>query len=282
MNVSRMLRLVGWLSATVAVMVCAAQAPPPRFAQRPSSVMVDSTAAKVVVLQGDVSVLRDSIPWALNTGDTVRLRQMIITGPDGYALFELSDGSRFEVFPDSQVTFRNNPGNLTDLLDIWLGRVKVFIQKLGDKPNPHRIFTPTAVISVRGTVFDVIIEDGEDTTLVSVEEGQVSVRHRLIGESKGRVVNEGEYVRVYKDVPLAKSLIDKGSLYQKVFRAASDALFTVLVNSRTGGGIPSGGGGSPTSTGGGPTLPGDTGGGDAPAPPGNPAPPTGPPPPPSN
>ena len=224
MNVSRMLRLVGWLSATVTVVVCAAQSPPPRFAPRQMASPLDASAARVVTLQGDVSVLRNSVPWALNMGDGVRMQEVILTGVDGYALFELSDGSQFEIFPDSRVTFRNNPGNWGDLLDVWLGRVKVFIQTLGNKPNPHRIFTPTAVISVRGTVFDVEVEDSEDTTLVSVDEGQVAVRHRLIGESRDKLVNAGEYLRVYKDVPLAKSLIDKGSIYQRIFRAATDAL----------------------------------------------------------
>ena len=56
------------------------------------------------------------------------------------------------------------------------GRVKVHIQKLGGQPNNNRVTTPTAVISVRGTIFDVSVEDGE-STLVAVEEGLVEVRH---------------------------------------------------------------------------------------------------------
>ncbi len=280
MMVSRMLRLVGWLSLTVTVMVCAAQSPPPKFAVPAAPSQVDTGAAKVIVLDGDVSVLR-TYPWALQIGDAVQMQEVIITGPDGYALFELSDGSQFEIFPDSRVSFRNNPGNWRDLLDLWLGRVKVYIQKMGGQPNPHRIFTPTAVISVRGTVFDVVLEDVADTTLVSVDEGVVSVRHRLIGESRDTLVSAGEYLRIYKDAPLAKSFIDKGTIFQRVFRAASDALYTILINNRGGGGIPTGGGSPGPIPGGGPTLPGDTGGGP-PSTPGDPAPPTGPPPPPSS
>jgi hypothetical protein len=238
----------------------------------------------VVSVTGQVSVLRDSYPWALSPGDAVRAQQIIVTGPDGFAVFELADGSSFHVFPNSRVSFRTNPGDWRDLLDLWIGRVKVFIQKLGNQPNPNRIFTPTAVISVRGTVFDVAVEDENDTTLVVVEEGQVVVRHRLIGASKEKVVNAGEYLRVYKDAPLARQAFPTGPAVERTLRAAWEALYTILVNSRGSPGLPSPGssGGSIPAGGGGPTLPGDTGGAPAPSPPGGnpPAPAPLPPPPP--
>ena len=120
----------------------------------------------------------------------------ILTGPDGYAKFQTSDGSTFEVYPSSQVIFRKNPGSLRDLLDLFVGRIKVHIQRLGGEPNPNRIMTPTAVISVRGTIFDVSINDDDETTIVSVEEGSVEVRHALKpGASK--IVNAGESLHVY-------------------------------------------------------------------------------------
>ena len=97
-------------------------------------------------------------------------------------IFQVSDGSTFEVYPNSRVVFRANPSNLKDLLDLLLGRVKVHIQKLGGQPNNNRVTTPTAVISVRGTVFDVTVED-QESTLVAVEEGLVEVRHALLGSS---------------------------------------------------------------------------------------------------
>ncbi len=90
-------------------------------------------AARVVSLDGQVSVMRDAIPWALKEGDPVRVRELIVTGPDGSAVFELADGSTFEIYPNSHVTFRNTPGNLRDLLDLWLGRIKVHIRSVGGR-----------------------------------------------------------------------------------------------------------------------------------------------------
>src|ERR1019366_10240367 len=50
--------------------------------------------ARVVRLNGRVSVLRDRYPWALQIGDAVKCKEIIETGPDGYATFEvISDHS---------------------------------------------------------------------------------------------------------------------------------------------------------------------------------------------
>jgi len=205
-------------------------------------------AAKVLSLTGDVSVLRDSQPWSLNVGDQVQTQQVILTGPDGYAKFQTSDGSTFEVYPSSNVIFRKNPGSLQDLLDLFVGRVKIHIQRLGGQPNPNRIMTPTAVISVRGTIFDVSINDDDETTIVSVDEGSVEVRHALKpGASK--IVNAGESLHVYRDEPLAKSMIDKNELFHRIVRGLGDAAYRIAISPPGRISIPGSGGSVPPITG---------------------------------
>ncbi|MDQ6676771.1 MAG: FecR domain-containing protein, partial [Acidobacteriota bacterium] len=184
-------------------------------------------AAKVVSLAGQVSVLHDGNTWALNAGDLVQPQQVIVTGPDSYAVFQVSDGSTFDVYPNARVIFRNNRGDWKDLLEILLGKVKVQIQHLGGQPNHNKVRTPTAVIAVRGTVFDVDVEDTDATTLVLVEEGQVEVRH-LLEPGQTRFLNPGEWIRVFKNQPLAVKTVDRGFVLQKLVRAASDALNEAL------------------------------------------------------
>jgi len=92
------------------------------------------------------------------------------TGPDGHAVLQVSDGSTIEVYPNSKFVFRKNPGNWHDLIDIFLGKVRVHIEHLGTVPNPNRVITPVAVISVRGTTFDVTVNDDDEATTVEVEE----------------------------------------------------------------------------------------------------------------
>jgi len=218
--------LIGVLLVFAAAGVCSAQL----FPSSPDA------AAKVLSMTGQVSVLRDSQPWALNVGDLVQTQQVILTGPDGYAKFQTSDGSTFEVYPSSNVIFRKNPGSLQDLLDLFVGRVKIHIQRLGGQPNPNRIMTPTAVISVRGTTFDVSINDDDETTIVSVEEGSVEVRHALKPGS-AKVVNAGESLHIYKDEPLAKSLIDKNELFHRIVRGLGDAAYRIAISPPGRGGI---------------------------------------------
>jgi len=223
-----------WLGALLvlaAASVCSAQLFPP----------APDAAAKVVSMTGAVSVLRDSQPWALNVGDLVQIQQVILTGPDGYAKFQTSDGSTFEVYPSSNVIFRKNPGSLQDLLDLFVGRVKIHIQRLGGQPNPNRIMTPTAVISVRGTTFDVSTNDDDGTTIVAVEEGSVEVRHAL-KPGAAKTVNAGEALHVYRDEPLARSTIDKNELFHRIMRGLEDAAYRIAISPPGHGGIPIPGG----------------------------------------
>jgi hypothetical protein len=230
------------------------------------------TAAKALVINGDVSVMRDGGPWALFEGNAVRPRQIVKTGPDGYAKFQVSDGSTIEVFPNSQVIFRGNPPSWKDLLDVVIGRVKVYIQHLNGIPNPNNVSSPTAVISVRGTVFEVVVEDEDGTTFVSVDEGLVAVRSKA--PAGGEVfLHPAESIRVFKDQPLTKRVMDKGTVARGVLQAIKDAARVALQRQAGAGGPGGTSPGTTTGTTGG--AQGDKGGkgGSAPAPPAAPPPP---------
>jgi hypothetical protein len=217
-----------------AAVVCSAQFP---FSNS------NEYAAKALTVTGQVSVYRDLQPWAVMVGDTINVQQMIFTGPDGHAMFQVSDGSTFEVYPNSRVVFRQTPGNWRDLLDVIIGRVRVQIQHWGNVPNPNKVRTPAAVVSVRGTVFDVSVEDDEDTTLIEVEEGSVEVQHARLPRGNPKVLQQGESLRVYRDAPLEARLIHKGTILQQALRITLDTLTTIATRPPGGGGIPGGGGG---------------------------------------
>ena len=105
----------------------------------------------------------------LGVGDIVR------TGEGGQLTLELSDGSYIVVSENTSFEIEEYEGSgVRDLMNIMLGKVRFFIQKLGGRPNPYRVHTPTALIAVRGTEFDVRV--GEQTaTEVWTYEGRVTV-----------------------------------------------------------------------------------------------------------
>ncbi|MGD0776029.1 MAG: FecR family protein [Candidatus Solibacter sp.] len=182
------------------------------------------TDAWVVVQSGDVSAMKDTSGYlkALVPCSFVSQQQVIKTGPDGYAKFQVSDGSTFEVFPNSEVTFRKTYG-IGDLLNVWMGKVKVYIQHLPGIPNPNNVTTPTALISVRGTIFDVDVQDLDGTTFVTLDEGLVDVQHLRVASKVVRL-NPGESIQVLPNTPLAALPRDRGFIARKILVAFEDAV----------------------------------------------------------
>jgi hypothetical protein len=235
---------------------------------------VPDNAARVIALNGRVSALLASGESPLFVGNSVKPQQMIVTGPESYAKFEIADGSTFEVFENSRLVFREHAGSLSDLLNVFIGHVKVYIQRLNGLPNYKQVSSPTAVISVRGTVFDVMVEDDDGTTLVSVEEGEVGVRNQTAAGDPV-TLRPGDSVRVYRNQPLAIHVIDKGAAFRTVIKAVQQALYQVVWHPRGPGiSLPGGGGVSGAGSG----ASGDTGkgGGTSPTAPGAPTAPSAP------
>jgi ferric-dicitrate binding protein FerR (iron transport regulator) len=206
------------------------------MAQTPAPTAVEADgAAKLLTFVGQISVIHagSDYAWALDVGKTVNRQETIVTGSDGWGVFEVADGSKFEVFPNSRVVFRADMGDWRHLLEVWLGKVRVQIEHFGGLPNNNKVRTPSAVISVRGTIFDVeVLRESEDT-VVSDEEGSVAVEHAL-KPGPAKILNRGETITVHKNEALGKALLDKSGLFQHGIRSLSDALYQVAVNARGG------------------------------------------------
>jgi ferric-dicitrate binding protein FerR (iron transport regulator) len=228
------------LLATMAA-VCLGQFPPPSDSGQ--------YAAKVLTMTGQVSVLKDTVLYGLVDGSTVKVQEMIVTGPDGHATFQVSDGSTFEVFPNSHLVFRKNAWNVKDLIDLLVGRIRVHIEHIGNVPNPNRVLTPTAVISVRGTTFDVTVDDNDETTTVEVTDGLVEVRHALLPSDGPKMLGPGDVLKVYRSQPIAQNRWDKGTVAHFAFKTLMDAVNVASIRFNRGvlgtSGSGSGGGSAP-------------------------------------
>jgi ferric-dicitrate binding protein FerR (iron transport regulator) len=236
-------------------------------------------AAKVIFEAGQVSVLKDGYPIVLNLGDTVQVKQTVVTGPDGYARFQLEDNTIWEVFGNSKVVFHDNYPSWMDWLYVQIGRVKIFEEHTKGEDS-KKVTTPTAVISVRGTIYDVVVEDDDGTTFVTVDDGAVDVANRTY-PGPSVLLNSGDSIRVFRGQPLFARRVDHDAIMRVLLKAARDAANTVMIN-RPGSpvGLP-GGGGAPGPQGdhqpknGGGTGTGSTNGAPAPPTPAPGAPPSG-------
>ncbi len=155
-------RMVAWALVLAAATPAAAQ-------------LTHSRQARVVGLNGTATLQRGrSTPQSLRLNDAVLPGDEVVTGENSTVRLRTSTGATVEIFPDSRIIYSEQSADIREFLHLFFGSIKVYIEKLTGRPNPHSITTPTAVIAVRGTVFSVFVDEN-DSTLVAVEEGVVSV-----------------------------------------------------------------------------------------------------------
>ncbi len=97
-----------------------------------------------------------------------------VSTDDGRLLLKLSDGSDVLVRPHTKLLLKQPEASGWKYFQMLIGRVRTQIQKrMGGSPA-FQIGTPSAVISVRGTKFDVEV-DRRGLTEVDVDEGSGGV-----------------------------------------------------------------------------------------------------------
>ena len=134
---------------------------------------------QMAAVKGNVSLVRgQASPVLLHKHDTVEAGDEILTDHKSSATIRMPDGSTVRIYPDSHVVLRTETGSWKEFLHVFLGTVRVQIEKLSGRPNPKSMTTPTAIIAVRGTIFSVSVDQTGDTQ-VGVGEGLVSVASLL-------------------------------------------------------------------------------------------------------
>jgi hypothetical protein len=105
--------------------------------------------------------------------------------------------------------------NLRSLVNLMMGKVRFYIQSLGGRSNPYRVGTPTALIAVRGTVFEVTVDVAQYTEIECIE-GRVVVetvglpdREVILEQGRRTLVRPGEYplTPVDQQDPLEKNRV---------------------------------------------------------------------------
>lgn len=163
-------------------------------------------AAKILSVEGPVEIRRpaNNQPQlqqiAFKPSDELRAGDTIITGRKGRLVLSLSDGSQAVIAAQTTVVIKDLSQSPRTLFHVLRGKTRLQIEKLGGRPNPYRVHTPTAVIAVRGTIFDVLVED--DQTQVFLHEGEVAVTS-LRWPEQPIFLTAGQTIRIRLQRPLS-------------------------------------------------------------------------------
>ncbi len=154
--------------ALLLVTAAVAQQPPPQpTALAVGSAVVDHLKGEVVLHAADGSALGSQAGQILLPGSLIETAK-------GTALLHLQDGSQVLVKAHSRVVLKVPAESKGQFLDLLLGKILASVQKrLGATPS-FRMGTPSAVITVRGTRFEVEVTQ-KGMTRVTVYEGAVEV-----------------------------------------------------------------------------------------------------------
>jgi len=203
-----------WLLVAVAAHGCILQNTPVDQA------VMQKYEARATVVTGKVTRSRDAQPWALSAGERVPIQQVITTGPDGFAHFEVAGGGSFDICANSRVVFRQNATSAGDLLDVTEGRVRVHLKPQPGQPQ-QRILTPSAWISAFQNATVAIAIDEDAAMRIDVLEGEVRVQHTLRPRSEPTIVRAVDAILVRSDQQISRR-VDRGSLYRYTVKPLHD------------------------------------------------------------
>jgi hypothetical protein len=159
-------------------------------------------SAKVLSVEGHVEIRRATQPQgemkkiSFKLDDELKPGDSIQTNWGARLVLGLSDGSIAIIGEETKVEIADFNQSPRQLFKVLKGKTRIKIEKAGGKPNPYRVNTPTAVIAVRGTVFDIFVK--KESTEVYLLEGEVVVANTFIQDIMV-LLKAGQMTRVSRD-----------------------------------------------------------------------------------
>jgi hypothetical protein len=138
----------------------------------------EAVPCKVSSVSGDVQVLKSGSTESVKATNGMELAvgDTITTGSNGSAKLTFFDGSVMEIKANSEILINElstaTSGSTSVSLMEQVGSTVNRIGKLVDSSSKYEVETPAAVAVVRGTTFDLVVEEDGETTVKS-EEGSV-------------------------------------------------------------------------------------------------------------
>ncbi|HZS25913.1 MAG TPA: FecR family protein [Candidatus Angelobacter sp.] len=160
----------------------------------PAAVSAPYAGATISDFKGKVSIQLPAQAFTAPTRGEILPPDTTVSTEDGRLLLKLSDGSDILVRPNTKLVLKQPETSGWKYFQMVIGRVRTSIQKRMGGAPAFQIGTPSAVISVRGTKFDVEV-DRRGFTEVDVEEGTVELE-ALSGLGESIMITAGFSSRV--------------------------------------------------------------------------------------
>ncbi len=149
--------------------------------------------AEITGLTGEAQRLSDGVDGMVSVarGGMIYPGDEIVVSENGKInLYYMTDGHMFTLYGPAEMRFEKSGEDSVgddDIISLLRGRLSALIKSLGGVSSGWSLETPSAVVGVRGTRFQLVVsEDG--SSMVAVEEGRVY----LSGEDGGVELGAGQ------------------------------------------------------------------------------------------
>jgi hypothetical protein len=136
------------------------------LALSPLFLSAETQKAKLSYFKGNISIFRKKALIYPETNMRIYPGDSIVTEDESTVEITYEDGSVSSVLPNSVLkvgTLKKENGRFTTKIKTWVGSVLCKVQKLR-KGDAFQVYTPTAVATVRGTVFETSVSDNKETS----------------------------------------------------------------------------------------------------------------------
>lgn len=123
-----------------------------------SNVIHAQEVGRSIIVIGDAWVLYGNNKTKLTPGHILRQSDIIVTGKRGRVRLSMSDGSRVYISPRTRISLKQYATKGSTLIarfDMFWGKARFWVKKLATRKSRFNVHTTTAVIGVRGTVYDI-------------------------------------------------------------------------------------------------------------------------------
>ncbi len=205
-----------------------------------------NTAAKVVLAEGDVSIVdADNRGQEVKVGDVISEGDLLITGKDGELHLQMDDGGYIALRPNTKMRFTSYQARGADsdnsIISLFYGSLRAISGWIGKFNQPkYGITTPTATIGLRGTDHEpmVIPQGATDTDAEPGTYDKVNIGSSTIATAEGKTeIMSGQAGFAGHDRNVPRLLKDTPAFYrahrnEKLLDGKHEAIQQVIVELR--------------------------------------------------